>query len=232
MFDDSIDIYDIVYAHKDYAAESAWVADAVRRRNPEARTLLDVACGTGQHLEHLRREFECQGTDLLPGFVDLASSRTGVPIHRADMDDFDLETRFDAVVCLFSAIGYSLDLDSAIASMARHLEPAGVLIVEPWFTPDEWQPGRVQVLDHEADRVRVVRMTASDIDGDTAVMTMHHLVARGSEIEHRSETHRMTLFTMADYEAAFRTAGLTFEVDRPGPFGRGALIGSPRPRES
>ena len=227
MFDDSIDIYDVVYAHKDYEAEATWVRDAVRARTRGARTLLAVACGTGKHLELLRHDFECQGTDLLPGFVDVAAARTGVPIHRADMDDFDLGERFDAVVCLFSAIGYSLDLDAAIASMARHLEPAGLLIVEPWFTPDEWHPGRVQVLDHEVDGVRVVRMTASGVDGETAVMAMHHLVSRGTEIEHRSEVHRMTLFTMADYERAFQAAGLSFEVDRPGPFGRGALIGSP-----
>lgn len=225
MFEDSIDIYDLVYAHKDYRAEAAWVRDAVRTRVPDARTLLDVACGTGQHLEHLRHDFECEGTDLLQGFVDIAAARAGVPVHRADMDDFDLGVTFDAVVCLFSAIGYSHDLHAAIASMARHVAPNGLLIVEPWFTADEWQPGRVQVLDHERDGVRVVRMTASDVDGDVAVMTMHHLVARGREIEHRSETHRMTLFAMEDYEAAFRAAGLDVDIDRPGPFGRGALIG-------
>jgi SAM-dependent methyltransferase len=141
------------------------------------------------------------------------------------MDSFDLADRFDAVICLFSAIGYSEDLEGAIATMGRHLAPHGVLIVEPWFTPEEWIAGHVHVLDHEADGRRVIRMTRSGLDGNIAVMDMHHLVSADSGVDYFVETHRMTLFTLDDYEAAFRHANLTFALDHPGPFGRGALIG-------
>src|SRR5215471_2603544 len=57
MFDVTAEHYDLAYAHKDYAAEAAWVVDAVRARAPHARSLLDVACGPGGHLEHLRDTF-------------------------------------------------------------------------------------------------------------------------------------------------------------------------------
>ena len=56
------------------------------------------------------------------------------------MTDFDLATTYDAVTCLFSAIGYVRTVDRmnrAVACMARHVKPGGVLIVEPWITPDE-----------------------------------------------------------------------------------------------
>jgi SAM-dependent methyltransferase len=225
VFERTTDLYDLAYSHKDYAQESAWVRDAIRTRVPEARTLLDVACGTGKHLEHLRDDFVCQGLDLDPRFLAIAADRSKVPVHGGDMDDFDLGSRFDAVVCLFSAIGYSRDLPGAIASMARHLSPGGVLIVEPWFTPDEWLPGHIHVLDHEADGVRLIRMSHSGIDGTVATMEMHHLVGTSSGVEHIVDTHRMTLFTHGEYESAFVGAGLTYELDRPGPFGRGALIG-------
>ena len=104
---------------------------------PQARSLLDVACGTGKHLEHLGDEFDCEGLDLNPEFVKLAQQRTGVRVHSASMDAFDIEERFDAVVCLFSSIGYTSDLPGAIGSMARHLNPDGVLIIEPWLRPDQ-----------------------------------------------------------------------------------------------
>ncbi|MEY2448926.1 MAG: hypothetical protein QOH79_2402 [Acidimicrobiaceae bacterium] len=227
MFDRTTDLYDLTYAHKDYAQESAWVRDAVRARVPEARTLLDVACGTGKHLEQLRNDFVCQGLDIDARFVAIAANRSKVPIHVADMDEFDLGERFDAVICLFSAIGYSRDLPAAIASMARHVSPGGVLIIEPWFTPDEWLPGHLHVLDHEADGVRLIRMSHSGIDGNIATMEMHHLVGTASGVEHLVDTHRMTLFTLDEYEAGFRSAGLSCELDHPGPFGRGALIGLP-----
>jgi ubiquinone/menaquinone biosynthesis C-methylase UbiE len=53
MFDKSAHLYDLAYSFEDYAGESAWVRNAVHARVPQARSLLDVACGTGEHLEHL-----------------------------------------------------------------------------------------------------------------------------------------------------------------------------------
>jgi hypothetical protein len=111
--------------------------------------------------------------------------------------------------------------------MSRHLAVDGVLIVEPWFTPPDWVQGHIHVLDAQADGLRVVRMSHSGLEGNVAVMDMHHLVGTSSGVDHFTEVHRMTLFTFEEYEAAFRSAGLSFVLDRPGPFGRGALIGLP-----
>jgi ubiquinone/menaquinone biosynthesis C-methylase UbiE len=225
MFDKSARLYDLAYSFKDYAGESAWVRDAIRARAPEARSLLDVACGTGKHLEHLRGEFDCQGLDLNHELVAIAQERTGVTVHAASMDSFDIGERFDAVVCLFSSIGYSRDLPGAIGSMARHLKPGGVLIIEPWLRPDQWVAGHVHVLDQENDGIRLVRMTTSRVDGAQSILDMHYLVASPSGIEHLVETHRLTLFTLSEYESAFLASNLTFEFDPDGPMGRGALIG-------
>src|SRR5262245_45239111 len=45
-------VYDMVYIGrgKDFAAEARVIADIVRTRRPDASSLLDVGCGTGQHL--------------------------------------------------------------------------------------------------------------------------------------------------------------------------------------
>jgi ubiquinone/menaquinone biosynthesis C-methylase UbiE len=225
MFDKSAHLYDLAYSFKDYAGESSWVGNAIHTRAPQARTLLDVACGTGKHLEHLMDEFDCQGLDLNPELVKIAQQRTGVRVHSASMDSFDIGERFDAVVCLFSSIGYSGDLPGAIGSMARHLNPGGVLIVEPWLTPDQWVAGHVQVLDQEADGIRLIRMTASRVEGSKSILDMHYLVASPSGVEHLVETHRLTLFSPSEYESAFLASNLTLEFDQNGPIGRGALIG-------
>jgi SAM-dependent methyltransferase len=227
MYERTANLYDLAYADKDYAGEAAWVRDTIRARSPQAKSLLDVACGTGKHLERLQAEFACEGLDLTPEFVEIAGERTGLTVHCASMDAFDLDRRFDAVVCLFSSIGYSGDLNGAVGSMARHLTPDGVLIVEPWLTHDQWVPGHVQVVDHEAGGTRLIRMTRSWIDGDASFLEMHHLVASDSGIEHLVETHRLTLFSLSDYESAFLASNLTFEFDGHGPMGRGALIGQP-----
>ena len=56
MFTDSAHIYDAVYSFKDYGAESARIHTLIEERSPGASTLLDVACGTGKHLEQLRAD--------------------------------------------------------------------------------------------------------------------------------------------------------------------------------
>jgi hypothetical protein len=97
-----------------------------------------------------------------------------------------------------SCLGYTSDLPGAIGSMARHLNPGGVLIVEPWLRPDQWVAGHVQVLDQEADEIRLVRMTMSWFDGSQSILDMHYLVGSPSGIEHLLETHRLTLFSLAE----------------------------------
>src|SRR4051812_50111506 len=66
MFSNSATIYDAVYSFKDYVAESELLRALIEERSPGASTLLDVACGTGKHLEQLRRSYEGRGVDLDP----------------------------------------------------------------------------------------------------------------------------------------------------------------------
>jgi SAM-dependent methyltransferase len=190
--------------------------------------LLDVACGTGLHLEHLTARFECEGLDLDEGQLEVARGRVpDVPLHQADMTDFDLGRTFDAVVCLFSSIGYAESeeaLDRAVASMARHLNPGGVLLIEPWFFPQAFIQGHVGMVMAEDDGVHVVRMNTSQIVGDRSIMEFHYLVGTSDGVEHFTETHDTGLFPRASYERALEGAGLNHEFDEEGLFGRGLFI--------
>ena len=55
MFSRSAHLYDAIYSFKDYAGEAETLRALVEERAPGARSLLDVACGTGKHLAELRR---------------------------------------------------------------------------------------------------------------------------------------------------------------------------------
>lgn len=64
MFLRSQRFYDAIYAWKDYQGDAVKLHTLIEERNPGARTLLDVACGTGQHLEHLKERYEVEGVDV------------------------------------------------------------------------------------------------------------------------------------------------------------------------
>lgn len=119
--------YDAIYAWKDYAAEAAMIRDLVeaRRGRPGGR-LLDVACGTGRHLEHLAPHFDAEGLDQELQLLEEARRRLpGLPLHLGDMRDFELGRRFDVITCLFSAIGYvrTRAAFKAAGLRADHVEP-------------------------------------------------------------------------------------------------------------
>lgn len=218
MFRTSAHIYDLVQdiSGKDYAAEAAKLDEVIRDRNPSAASLLDVACGTGRHLAHLRGRFDVAGVELDPGM--LAEARRRLPEVRlveADMRSFSLGRRFDAVVCLFSSIGYMSsvgDLRVAVRRMAAHLDDGGVVIVDGWIRPDAWiEPGTVQALAGRDDRRALARVTRSGREGRKTHLHMEYLVATENEISHLAEHHELTLFTDDEYQEALLAAGLRVE---------------------
>jgi len=233
MFTSSARLYDALYVHglgKDYAAEAAQIAAVIEARRPGARTLLDVACGTALHLEHLASRFECVGLDVEGGMLGVARERLPLlSFVQGDMEHFDLGQRFDAVVCLFSSVAYMATEDrlrSAVASMAAHLEPGGVLVVEPFLQPADYTEGHVSLLTANLPELKVARMSTSAREGHVAVIDFHYMAARtGGAVEHQHEVHRLGLYDWATYRDAFEAAGLTCEVDETGIFGRGLVVG-------
>ena len=232
MFDQAPELYDLFYGWKDYRGEAEKLRDIVRRARPEAESLLDVACGTGAHLEHLREWFRVEGLDADPGLLAVARSRLPhVPLHHADMRDFELGRQFDVITCLFSSIGYMVaeaDLRQAIANMAHHLSPRGILIVEPWFSPERFDPthlGRTLLV--ERPDMQAVRMNGSRVEGRRSILDLHYLVATPGQVRHLVEEHTLGLFTHEEYAQAFESAGLLAELDPDGLMGRGLWTAIP-----
>ncbi|MGN6429695.1 MAG: class I SAM-dependent DNA methyltransferase [Gaiellaceae bacterium] len=230
MFSRSARIYDAIYASiRDYRKEAAELDRLIQQRRPGARTLLDVACGTGAHLEHLPR-YELEGLDLDPEMLAVARERLpAVTFHQGDMAGFELGKRFDAVVCMFSSIGYVKTeerLRTAAAAFGRHLEPGGVLVVEPWLAPDVWQDRHISSVFVEEPELRIARMNVPERDGDVSIVEFQYLVGTPDGIERFSERHELGLFTVEQYLDAFRSAGLEVEHDSEGPMGRGLYVGT------
>lgn len=219
---------------KDWAAESQLITDMVRARRPGASALLDVACGTGAHLETFARLFDhVEGVEPAAAMREIACRRLpGTAVHASGMCELRLRRTFDAVTCLGFAIAYMRDtaaLDAAIARMAAHLVPGGVLVVEPWWTPERFIDGYVGGhMMRENGRV-VSRITHSVRHGGATHMRIHFVVADADGIRQFHEDEVNTLFTDGQYATAFDRAGCDIErvpgaEDLPG-----YLVGVRRP---
>jgi ubiquinone/menaquinone biosynthesis C-methylase UbiE len=232
MFSKSAHLYDAIYrSFHDFEAEFARLHQLIAvAKQSTGNALLDVASGTGPHLAYWARQYSVEGLDLDPAMLAVARERApDIPLHQADMATFDLGKRFDVIACLGSALPSVRTverLDATISTFARHLQPGGVALVEPFFPPESWDVGRVSALFVDEPARKIARMNVAEREGDLAVLNFHYLVATTAGVEHFTERHELGLFRHDDYLRAFATAGLTVSYDEEGISGRGLYVGS------
>jgi ubiquinone/menaquinone biosynthesis C-methylase UbiE len=229
MFTKSARFYDALYQFKDYGKAVQLLHQLIQEMKPGASDLLDVACGTGKHIEYLRENYRVEGLDINPALLKIACERCpGVTFHEADMTRFELGEKFDVVCCLFSSIAYvqtKEKLAEAIQAMARHLNPGGLLLIEPWIFPDKYWKDKLIANFADLDDLKISWMYIQEQEGLTSVFDINYLVGTGAGISHFSEKHVMGLWTDVEYRDAFRKAGVSVEYEENGFFGRGVYYG-------
>jgi trans-aconitate methyltransferase len=223
-------LYDALYAEHDYEGESAWVVETVARYKRSAgNTLLDLACGTGRHMEYLQSRFTVEGLDIDREMLATAANRLPhVPMHEGDLTDFDLARQFDVVICMLSSIGYARwpeTLGKTLGLIARHTRPGGVVLVEPWLPPEQPQAEVVSARVVERDGLKISRMRGLRTEDGASILSYDYLVTGPEGVEHFTERHELGIFSHEQYVTAFTKAGLETVHDPIGPSGLGAYIG-------
>ena len=205
-----LDLLDADHDAADDVRRIEWIVEAATPI--PIRTVLDVGCGTGRHLAELQRELAVEGLDIDAAVLAVARERArGAPLHRADMTGFDLGRRFDAVLCLGSAIGYATTISKlreTISTFARHTNQGGVVVVVPWVFRDDWVIGHVDAEVVDLPDLKIARFRIGGLAGGVSTLDVHYLVATPGGAEAFSERHRLGLFTDEEYRAAFAAAGL------------------------
>ena len=214
--DMTADVYDAIYARKDYAQEAAVIKKIIARFKLSAgHQLLDVACGTGNHLVHLADEFTITGLDKAESQLLVARKKLPkLKFLQGDMLTFRLGQTYDIVTCLFSSVAYAsklADMRQAVSNMANHLLPGGLLILEAWFTKQQYKSKTVHAVFVDKPELKISRIHKADIENGKSVMDMHCLIGQPSGVEYFVERHELGLYTETEYTQAIADAGLRIE---------------------
>jgi Ni,Fe-hydrogenase I cytochrome b subunit len=117
-------------------------------------------------------------------------------------------------------------LIKTLRQFKNHLKVDGIVLVEPWFPPEAWETGRIDIVNAADDKGhKVCRMSHSATEGAMSILNFQYLIGSSSGIEHYTERHELGLFTKEQMRSAFEGAGLACEFDPIGISGRGIYIG-------
>lgn len=124
--------YDLVMGDRSDAAR--YIVELITNHNPDARSALEIACGTGSILGVLSANYEATGMDRSRPMLSIARKRLPhVRLFRQDMTHFRIPQRFDAVVCVFDSINHLLrfaDWEKTFRCVTRHLNDGGLFIFD------------------------------------------------------------------------------------------------------
>jgi len=151
------EIYDEIYASKNYRAECDFVAGLHKRLTGRSspRSVLDLGCGTGRHLSHFPSDAVRIGVDQSLSMVTKARDRGLAPIEfvHSRIGDFRDSRKFDLVYSLFHVVNYHVsdtDLREFFLTIRSSLSPDGIAVIDSWNRA-AW------AMDPPGDRVRFLR---------------------------------------------------------------------------
>lgn len=118
--------YDKIYRNVDYSGESEFIKFAVRKHKTSSGIeLMDMACGTGSHSEILKDYFKITGIDINEDMLQIARNKVpDVNFIRGNMKDLKVDTNFDIILCIYSAIHYNknyIQLETTLKNFYKHL---------------------------------------------------------------------------------------------------------------
>ncbi len=200
LYKDLANYYDLIYSYKNYKKESDKLIELIdKNKKSNGKELLEVACGTGKHLQYFSKRFKCTGIDINKEVLAIAWHKLKeVMFHHASMINFNLNKEFDVITCLFSSIGYVKTYDNlkrTISNFSKHLKVGGVVIIEPWFTKKTYKEGAPHISTYQDENIKIARLNVSKVLGNLSIMDMHFLIAeRNKDTKHFVDRHELGLF--------------------------------------
>ncbi len=224
--------YDRVYSFRDYLDEAVRLQNLIiKYAESGGNMLLDVACGTGLHLKHLKDDFACTGVDVSKSMLKIARKNVkDVTFKEADMKTMRLKKQFDIITCMLSSIGYvktPVSLNKTIQNFSKHLNKGGLVLIEPSHAKSFYVSGEPRITTYDGKEVKIARVNFTRFRQVTAVLNMHIIVAeRGNDARYFVDKHELGLFGISDMLKVMKTAGFKSKYLKTGLMtGRGVLVG-------
>ncbi|MCL5069126.1 MAG: class I SAM-dependent methyltransferase [Thaumarchaeota archaeon] len=202
--------------YRDYGLESKWLTELMKERN--AREIVDVSCGTGNHVSILSKspEFKFHAMDASEEMIKIAGSKVGrrVEILRADFTRSPyVNNSFDAAICMYwSLAGLNEELVRRLFSETHSILKHGGLFVFDVENTDGIKEDRINVpfIDafFEDESVAVVRTNFSTKSSpDTVDWRAFYMLETNGVSEVKTDRMSLRFYSKQQLESMLKETG-------------------------
>ena len=219
--------YDLLYRDKDYIGEAQFIHQLIQNHAPNAQSILELGCGTGNHAMLLAKEgYHIHGIDLSEEMLQQARDRlsnlppdlaSNLTFSSGDIRHVRLNQKFDVILSLFHVISYQTaneDLQAAFATVKEHLKPGGIFIFDCWYGPavlSESPTVRIKRL--ENDEIQITRIAEPKIYPNDNLVNVNYQVfikdKNSGSVDELQETHRMRYLFQPEVILLLNNLGFT-----------------------
>lgn len=182
--------YDVLHNKKDYLDETRFFTNLINKnKKSKGNRLLDVACGTGNHIFYFKKNFKTEGVDLSKNLIKIAKEKNpAIRFKVADMRKLESKKKYDIITLLFSSIAY-LKNENEIIKILRNfnkiLENGGILIIETLYLKDSFKEIKNHVRKYSDNSSSIRRLLDSTIRNNVAKIRAKYLIKEKNKKERK-----------------------------------------------
>lgn len=215
--------YNLLYSDKDYAGEAKYIDQIIKQFSPQAKSIMDLGCGTGKHA-HLLAEmgYQVLGVDQSADMLCVAKktvTNNNPAFICSDIRCGNLGMKVDVVTALFHVLSYQTSNDAlagVLKFVTEHLSAGGIFIFDFWYGPavlNLYPEPRLKELDNE--NIQVYRFALPEVRPNDNVVDVQYKILVRNKIdgvsEELSELHSMRYFFLPELKYFLAQNGLEIE---------------------
>ncbi|MFC2069580.1 class I SAM-dependent DNA methyltransferase [Chloroflexota bacterium] len=158
-------VYDLFSTNYNWCFK--FIEEAIRDYADNPRSILELACGTGNILYHFAGKYEVSGLDISASLLEQARKKLpDVQLFQMNMADFSLASKYDVVLCMYDSINHILEYENWVKTfkcVRNHLNTQGIFVFDmntiERLDRLAQSPGFLQ---QEADSYIAMRLTKKD----------------------------------------------------------------------
>jgi SAM-dependent methyltransferase len=200
-------VYDVVMEHVEYDVWAQYIDQLIRRHLPDAKTVLELGCGTGSLAFELQPlgPYRYHGIDSAAPMVHVAREKAEmfggeVGFDVGDFTNFRVEPPVDVAVLLYDGVNYLLEeeaLRSLFHCAAAAVRQGGLFILDQSTPANSLNNADFFEDEGEEEDFRYVRRSTYDRNARLHT-TSFEIELDG---EHYRETHLQRAYDKADMES-------------------------------